>query len=122
MVLSVDVPDGLEREIDSEVEKGRYQNKSELVRDAIRRLLEERNEVERVEMSKEYVEEVKRRMKQVEEGKIGLDDMRTMEQIVDDEGLELVKFYFHPMADKEFLELSRDKQKFDKDVVREFKE
>ena len=88
MVLSVDVPDGLEREIDSEVEKGRYQNKSELVRDAIRRLLEERNEVERVEMSKEYVEEVKRRMKQVEEGKIGLDDMRTMEEIVDDEGLE----------------------------------
>jgi len=88
MVLSVDVPDGLEREIDSEVEKGRYQNKSELVRDAIRRLLEERNEVERVEMSKEYAEEVKRRMKQVEEGKIGLDDMRTMEEIVDDEGLE----------------------------------
>jgi len=88
MVLTVDVPDGLEREIDSEVEKGRYQNKSELVRDAIRRLLEERNEVERVEMSKEYAEEVKRRMKQVEEGKIGLDDMRTMEEIVDDEGLE----------------------------------
>jgi len=26
------------------------------------------------------------------------------------------------MADKEFLELSRDKQKFVKDVVREFKE
>ena len=33
-----------------------------------------------------------------------------------------MKFYFHPMADKELLELSRDKQKFVKDVVREFKE
>lgn len=42
MTLTVDLPEGLEREIDSEVEKGRYQNKSELVRDAIRRLLEER--------------------------------------------------------------------------------
>jgi len=86
MVLTVDVPDGLQKEIDSEVEKGRYQNKSELVRDAIRRLLEERNEVERAEMNKEYAEEIKRRMKQVEEGEVTLDDMRTIDEIVDEEG------------------------------------
>jgi Arc/MetJ-type ribon-helix-helix transcriptional regulator len=42
VVLTVDVPDGLEREIEEEVGRDRYQNKSELVRDAIRRLLEER--------------------------------------------------------------------------------
>jgi len=88
MVLTVDVPDGLEREIDSEVEKGRYQNKSELVRDAIRRLLEERNEIERAEMSKEYAEEIKKRMKQVEEGEVGLDDMRTMDEIAEDENMK----------------------------------
>lgn len=88
MVLTVDVPDGLQKEIDSEVEKGRYQNKSELVRDAIRRLLEERNEVERAELDKEFTEEIKRRMKQVKEGEIGLDDMRTMEEIAEDEGLK----------------------------------
>lgn len=88
MVLTVDVPNGLQKEIDSEVEKGRYQNKSELVRDAIRRLLEERNEVEQAEMNKEYAEEIKRRMKQVEDGEVTLDDMRTMEEIIDDEGLE----------------------------------
>ncbi|QGA80650.1 ribbon-helix-helix domain-containing protein [Candidatus Nanohalobium constans] len=88
MTLTVDVPDGLEKEIDSEVEKGRYQNKSELVRDAIRRLLEERSEVERAELNKEYAEEIKRRMKQVEEGEIGLDDMRTMDEIAEDEGLK----------------------------------
>ena len=86
MVLTVDVPDGLQKEIDSEVEKGRYRNKSELVRDAIRRLLEERNEVERAEMNKEYAEEIKRRMKQVEEGEVTLDDMRTIDEIVDEEG------------------------------------
>lgn len=88
MTLTVDVPDGLQREIDSEVEKGRYQNKSELVRDAIRRLLEKREKVERAEMNEEYAEEIKRRMKQVEEGEIGLDDMRTMDEIAEDEGLK----------------------------------
>ena len=88
MVLTVDVPNGLQKEIDSEVEKGRYQNKSELVRDAIRRLLEERNKAEQAEMNKEYAEEIKRRMKQVEDGEVTLDDMRTMEEIIDDEGLE----------------------------------
>jgi putative addiction module CopG family antidote len=59
MTLTVDVPDGLQEEIDSEVEKGRYQNKSELVRDAIRRLLEERNKVERKQISEEVMEEIR---------------------------------------------------------------
>jgi Arc/MetJ-type ribon-helix-helix transcriptional regulator len=47
MVLTVDVPDGLEQEIEEEVGRGRHQNKSELVRDAIRRLLEEHEKVDR---------------------------------------------------------------------------
>ncbi|PSG98633.1 MAG: type II toxin-antitoxin system ParD family antitoxin [Nanohaloarchaea archaeon SW_7_43_1] len=46
MTMSVDLPDGLENEIDSEVSNGRYKSKSELVRDAVRRLLEERNKLE----------------------------------------------------------------------------
>jgi putative addiction module CopG family antidote len=59
MTLTVDVPGGLQREIESEVEKGRYQNKSELVRDAIRRLLEERDKVERKQISEEVMEEIR---------------------------------------------------------------
>jgi putative addiction module CopG family antidote len=59
MTLTVDLPEGLEREIDSEVEKGRYQNKSELVRDAIRRLLEEREKVERKKISEEVMKEIR---------------------------------------------------------------
>ncbi|MFB6174767.1 MAG: type II toxin-antitoxin system ParD family antitoxin [Candidatus Nanohalobium sp.] len=44
--MSVDLPEGLEKEIDSEVGKGRYKSKSEFIRDAVRRLLDERNKVE----------------------------------------------------------------------------
>ena len=38
---SVDFPAGLENEIEREVERGRYQSRSELVRDAVRHLLDE---------------------------------------------------------------------------------
>lgn len=51
MAVSVDLPEGLEREIDEEVSNGRYKSKSELIRDAIRRLLEERNKVEHRKIS-----------------------------------------------------------------------
>lgn len=48
MVISVDMPDGLEREVEDEVDRGRYKSKSELVRDAIRRLLEKQRVDERL--------------------------------------------------------------------------
>lgn len=41
------------REIDEEVSKGRYKSKSELIRDAVRRLLEERNKIEHRKISVE---------------------------------------------------------------------
>ncbi len=41
MATSVDIPDGLEQGIEAELAKGTYTSKSELIRDAIRRLLEE---------------------------------------------------------------------------------
>ena len=53
MTMSVDLPEGLEREIDSEVDKGRYKSKSEFIRDAVRRLLDERNKVEYKQLSVE---------------------------------------------------------------------
>lgn len=59
MTLTVEMPDGLEREVDTEVEKGRYQNKSELVRDTIRRLLEKREVVEHCRLSDEAREIIK---------------------------------------------------------------
>lgn len=46
MVVSLEIPDQLEREIDEEIREGVYASKSEFIRDAIRRLLEERETVE----------------------------------------------------------------------------
>jgi len=51
--MSVDLPEGLEREIDSEVGKGRYKSKSEFIRDAVRRLLDERNKIDHNRLSVE---------------------------------------------------------------------
>ncbi len=48
MTLSVDVPEGLEKEMEKEVERGRYKSKSELMRDAIRRLLEQQRVDEKI--------------------------------------------------------------------------
>ena len=53
MTMSVDLPEGLEKEINSEVGKGRYKSKSEFIRDAVRRLLDERNKIEHKQLSVE---------------------------------------------------------------------
>lgn len=55
MVVSLDIPDSLEEEIEQEIRNGFYQSKSEFIRDAIRRLLEEREMIEyrRFEMQDE---------------------------------------------------------------------
>lgn len=53
MTMSVDLPEGLEKEIDSEVGKGRYKSKSEFIRDAVRRLLDERDKIEHKQLSVE---------------------------------------------------------------------
>jgi putative addiction module CopG family antidote len=74
MTLTVEMPEGLEHEIDSEVEKGRYQNKSELVRDAIRRLLEKRELVEHRKLSKEARQSIKEAREQ--EGSYSLEEIR----------------------------------------------
>ena len=59
MAISVDVPDGMEEDIESEIERGSYKNKSELIRDAIRRLLEERNKIEHQKLSEEVMSRIK---------------------------------------------------------------
>lgn len=48
MAVSVDVPEGLEKEMEEEVRKGRYKSKSELMRDAIRRVLEKQRVDEKI--------------------------------------------------------------------------
>jgi putative addiction module CopG family antidote len=45
-VKSVDIPAGLEETMKREVDRGHYQSESELMRDAIRRLMEDRHKVD----------------------------------------------------------------------------
>lgn len=60
---SVDIPDGLREEMDREIEKGNYKSQSELIRDAIRRLIEEKNTVDE-ELSEKVKEEIEKARKQ----------------------------------------------------------
>jgi len=59
MATSVDLPDGLEKALTSELEEGIYKNKSEVIRDAVRRLLEEKGKIENRRLSAETVEAVR---------------------------------------------------------------
>ncbi|MFB6158279.1 MAG: ribbon-helix-helix domain-containing protein [Candidatus Nanohalobium sp.] len=59
-MASVDIPAGLERAIDEEVgEEKIYKNKSELIRDAIRRLLEEKGKINNKKLSDEVVQNIR---------------------------------------------------------------
>ena len=58
MAVSVDLPACLEREIDDGVGKGRYKSKSELIRGAVRGLLEEREKIEYKRISTEDQERI----------------------------------------------------------------
>lgn len=46
MATSVDLPDKLKEEVNQLIQEGYYSSKSELIRDAIRKLLEEKTEGE----------------------------------------------------------------------------
>jgi len=61
-------------------EKGRYQNKSELVRDAVRRLLEERELVEHRRLSDEVRQSIREAREQ--------DESYTLEEIREELDLE----------------------------------
>jgi len=58
--MSVDMPEALEQALDREVNEGIYSNKSEAVRDAVRRMLEERGKLDPNTLSRKAVEEIKK--------------------------------------------------------------
>ena len=78
--LGVRIPENQKERLKKKIERKGYPNISEYVRELIRDDLEE-------EISEEYAKEILRRKKEVEEGEIGLEDMRTMDEIAEDEGL-----------------------------------
>ena len=78
--LGVRIPENQKERLEKKIERKGYPNVSEYVRELIRDDLEE-------ELSGEYAKEIKRRIKEVKEGELSLDDMRTMDEIAEDEGL-----------------------------------
>jgi Arc/MetJ-type ribon-helix-helix transcriptional regulator len=79
--LGVRIPESQKKKLEEKIEKKGYPNVAEYVRELIRDGLEE-------EMREEYAKEILRRKKQVEGGEIGLEAMRTFDEIVEDEGIE----------------------------------
>lgn len=82
-MLGLRLPEEQKRKVEELAEKESYPNVSEYVRELIRKDLRERKE-----LKKELLEEIKERKEEVDSGKVGLDDMRTMEQIAEEEGLK----------------------------------
>lgn len=58
MAVSAEIPEGLKKEMDKEVERGHYTSQSELIRDAIRRLIEQKHTVDE-SLSKETIKEIR---------------------------------------------------------------
>lgn len=59
MPVSAEIPAALEEEIEKEVERGGYTSKSEVIRDAVRRLIEQKNRERGRVMSEEMEEKVR---------------------------------------------------------------
>ena len=75
MTTSVDIPEGLEKALEDELERGYYASKSDLIRDALRKLLEERKMLERKKLSEETIESINKARKQQKE------DYKSLEEI-----------------------------------------
>lgn len=75
MTTSVDIPEGLEKALEDELERGYYASKSDLIRDALRKLLEERQMLERKKLPEETIESINKARKQQKE------DYKSLEEI-----------------------------------------
>ena len=67
---SVEIPDNLKRRIEEKVESGDYTSNSDLIRHAVRRLLENEET-----LSKEAIKELNRRMDYDEEDLVDIDEV-----------------------------------------------
>lgn len=76
-VTQVRLPEGLVREVNALVKKGLYTNKSDLVRDALRRLILEK-QVGSVPNTGDSVKEIKNVRKRLSKEKIDLDEINNL--------------------------------------------
>jgi Arc/MetJ-type ribon-helix-helix transcriptional regulator len=80
--LGVRLPEKQKKELEEKIEREGYPNVSEYVRELIRDDLRE----ERIK--EEAAREIKRRKEELESDEVKVEDMRTMEEIAEDEGIK----------------------------------
>ena len=73
------IPKDQEKQIQKVVEDENYGSKSEFVREAIRNELRKR-----AELKKQVIKELEERKRQVEDGKIEIEDMKTKEEVFEE--------------------------------------
>jgi len=73
------IPEDQEKQIQKVVEDENYGSKSEFVREAIRNELRKR-----AELKKQVIKELKERKRQVEDGEIEIEDMKTTEKVFEE--------------------------------------
>lgn len=81
--LAVKIPKDQKKKLGKIAEDGGYPNKSEFVREMIREEIKKRKKVR-----KKFLQEIKERKKDLEEGKIALEEMKTIDQIAEEQGLK----------------------------------
>jgi metal-responsive CopG/Arc/MetJ family transcriptional regulator len=75
--LAVKIPEDQKEELGKIAEEEGYPNTSEFVREIIREEIKDRKV-----LKQEFIEEMKRRVEQVEEGEISLEDMKKNEEMM----------------------------------------
>ena len=73
------IPEDQDKQIQKVVEDENYSSKSEFVREAIRNELRKR-----AELKKQVIKELKKRERQVEDGKIEIEDMKTTDEVFEE--------------------------------------
>lgn len=76
-VTQVRLPDGLIEEVDKLVDKGLYTNKSDAIRDAVRRLVLDK-QIGSLKSSEESVEEIIKIRKKLSKEKFDLDEINNL--------------------------------------------
>jgi metal-responsive CopG/Arc/MetJ family transcriptional regulator len=75
--LAVKIPEDQKKKLGKIAEKEGYPNTSEFVREMVREEINKRKV-----LREEFVEEMKKRIEQVESGEIDLEDMKTNEELM----------------------------------------
>jgi Arc/MetJ-type ribon-helix-helix transcriptional regulator len=80
--VGVRIPEKQREEMEERAEQRGYPSTSEYIRELIR------NDLEEEKLKEEVAREIKERKRQLEEGEVSVEEMKTMEELAEEEGIE----------------------------------